>query len=58
MLELRGVFTAMATPFRDDGAFDPAAAQRLARHLIDSSSSFSASLSVGDSPVEPASTRP
>jgi len=28
----------MATPFRDDGALDPAAAQRLARHLIENGS--------------------
>jgi 4-hydroxy-tetrahydrodipicolinate synthase len=35
MTELRGVLTAMATPFKEGGAVDEAAARRLARHLID-----------------------
>jgi 4-hydroxy-tetrahydrodipicolinate synthase len=35
MTELRGVLTAMATPFETGGAVDEAAAKRLARHLIE-----------------------
>jgi 4-hydroxy-tetrahydrodipicolinate synthase len=38
MTELRGVLTAMVTPFADDGALDLAAARRLARHLIENGS--------------------
>jgi 4-hydroxy-tetrahydrodipicolinate synthase len=35
MSEIRGVITAMATPFDDDGAVDEAAARSLAAHLIE-----------------------
>jgi 4-hydroxy-tetrahydrodipicolinate synthase len=35
---IRGVLTAMATPFSDDGALDEAGARRLARHLVESGS--------------------
>jgi len=35
MTELRGVMTAMATPFEEDGGVDEAAARRLARHLVE-----------------------
>jgi 4-hydroxy-tetrahydrodipicolinate synthase len=35
MTEIRGVLTAMATPFEEGGAVDEAAARRLARHLIE-----------------------
>jgi 4-hydroxy-tetrahydrodipicolinate synthase len=35
MSELRGVMTAMATPFEEGGAVDEAAARRLATHLIE-----------------------
>jgi 4-hydroxy-tetrahydrodipicolinate synthase len=35
MTELRGVITAMATPFDLEGGVDEAAARRLARHLIE-----------------------
>jgi len=38
MREIRGVITAMATPFATDGALDLDAARRLARHLISSGS--------------------
>jgi 4-hydroxy-tetrahydrodipicolinate synthase len=38
MAEIRGVLTAMATPFSDDGALDEAGARRLARHLVESGS--------------------
>jgi 4-hydroxy-tetrahydrodipicolinate synthase len=34
MSEIRGVITAMATPFDEDGAVDEAAARRLASHLV------------------------
>ncbi len=35
MSDLRGILTAMATPFEADGAVDGAAARRLAAHLIE-----------------------
>jgi 4-hydroxy-tetrahydrodipicolinate synthase len=35
MSRIQGVITAMATPFRKDGAVDEAAARRLAAHLIE-----------------------
>jgi 4-hydroxy-tetrahydrodipicolinate synthase len=35
MSEIRGVLTAMATPFDENGAVDEAAARRLAAHLIE-----------------------
>lgn len=35
MSEIQGVMTAMATPFREDGTVDDAAARRLAVHLIE-----------------------
>ena len=35
MAEIRGVLTAMVTPFDADGAIDLDAARRLARQLID-----------------------
>lgn len=35
MSEIRGILTAMATPFTPDGAVDEAAARRLATHLIE-----------------------
>jgi 4-hydroxy-tetrahydrodipicolinate synthase len=35
MKELRGVLTAMATPFREDGAVDNDGARRLAAHLLE-----------------------
>ena len=35
MPEIKGVLTAMATPFADDGSLDVDAGRRLARHLID-----------------------
>jgi len=35
MTEIRGVLTAMATPFETEGVVDEAAARRLARHLIE-----------------------
>jgi 4-hydroxy-tetrahydrodipicolinate synthase len=35
MAELRGVITAMVTPFDEDGGLDEAAARRLARHLVE-----------------------
>jgi 4-hydroxy-tetrahydrodipicolinate synthase len=38
MKEIRGVITAMATPFDEAGAVDEAAALRLATHLLDSGS--------------------
>jgi 4-hydroxy-tetrahydrodipicolinate synthase len=38
MTEIKGVITAMATPFRSDGALDLEAARRLARHLVDNGS--------------------
>jgi 4-hydroxy-tetrahydrodipicolinate synthase len=34
MSEIRGVITAMVTPFADNGALDAEAARRLARHLV------------------------
>jgi 4-hydroxy-tetrahydrodipicolinate synthase len=34
-MEIRGVITAMATPFHEDGGLDDAGARRLARHLIE-----------------------
>src|ERR687891_976431 len=36
--ELRGVITAMVTPFAADGAIDVDATRRLARHLIENGS--------------------
>jgi 4-hydroxy-tetrahydrodipicolinate synthase len=38
MIEIRGVLTAMVTPFDDAGAVDEAAARRVARHLLDNGS--------------------
>ena len=38
MAELRGVITAMVTPFAADGAIDVDATRRLARYLIDNGS--------------------
>lgn len=38
MMELRGVITAMATPFARDQSLDVAGARRLARHLVDNGS--------------------
>ncbi|MGZ5314557.1 MAG: 4-hydroxy-tetrahydrodipicolinate synthase [Solirubrobacterales bacterium] len=38
MAELRGVLTAMVTPFAEDGSLDEAAARRLARHLVENGS--------------------
>jgi 4-hydroxy-tetrahydrodipicolinate synthase len=35
MQAIRGVITAMATPFGEDGSVDEAAARRLARHLVE-----------------------
>ncbi len=35
MTEIRGVLTAMATPFGEDGGVDEGAARRLARHLVE-----------------------
>ncbi len=35
MTEIRGVITAMATPFDADGGVDEAAARRLSRHLVE-----------------------
>ncbi|MDQ2939810.1 MAG: 4-hydroxy-tetrahydrodipicolinate synthase [Actinomycetota bacterium] len=35
MSELRGVLTAMVTPFHEDGGVDDAGTRRLARHLVD-----------------------
>jgi 4-hydroxy-tetrahydrodipicolinate synthase len=35
MAEIRGVITAMVTPFHEDGGIDEAGARRLARHLIE-----------------------
>jgi 4-hydroxy-tetrahydrodipicolinate synthase len=38
MTEIRGVITAMATPFHEDGGLDDAGARRLARHLVENGS--------------------
>jgi 4-hydroxy-tetrahydrodipicolinate synthase len=38
MYAIRGVITAMATPFGENGAVDEAAARRLARHLVENGS--------------------
>jgi 4-hydroxy-tetrahydrodipicolinate synthase len=38
MAEIKGVITAMVTPFGTDGALDLDAARRLARHLVDNGS--------------------
>jgi 4-hydroxy-tetrahydrodipicolinate synthase len=38
MAEIKGVITAMVTPFGGDGALDLDAARRLARHLVDNGS--------------------
>jgi 4-hydroxy-tetrahydrodipicolinate synthase len=35
MAEIRGVITAMVTPFHSDGGLDEAGARRLARHLVE-----------------------
>lgn len=35
MTEIRGVITAMATPFHEDGGLDEGGARRLARHLVE-----------------------
>jgi 4-hydroxy-tetrahydrodipicolinate synthase len=38
MSEIRGVITAMVTPFHADGSLDEAGARRLARHLVENGS--------------------
>jgi 4-hydroxy-tetrahydrodipicolinate synthase len=38
MTEIRGVITAMATPFHEDGGLDDAGVRRLARHLVENGS--------------------
>jgi 4-hydroxy-tetrahydrodipicolinate synthase len=38
MAQIRGVMTAMATPFHEDGGLDAAGAQRLARYLVENGS--------------------
>ena len=38
MAEVRGVITAMATPFHEDGGLDEAGVRRLARYLVDNGS--------------------
>jgi 4-hydroxy-tetrahydrodipicolinate synthase len=38
VMEIRGVITAMVTPFHEDGGLDEAAARRLARHLVEQGS--------------------
>lgn len=38
MHPVRGIITAMATPFGEDGSVDEAAARRLARHLVENGS--------------------
>ncbi len=38
MPELKGVLTAMVTPFAEDGSVDEASARKLARHLVDNGS--------------------
>jgi 4-hydroxy-tetrahydrodipicolinate synthase len=38
MSELKGVLTAMVTPFAEDGSVDEAAARKLARHLVENGS--------------------
>jgi 4-hydroxy-tetrahydrodipicolinate synthase len=38
MAQIRGVITAMVTPFDEDGRLDEAAARRLARHLVENGS--------------------
>jgi 4-hydroxy-tetrahydrodipicolinate synthase len=38
MAELKGILTAMVTPFAEDGSVDEAAARSLARHLVDNGS--------------------
>lgn len=38
MHAIRGIITAMATPFGEDGSVDEAAARRLARHLVENGS--------------------
>lgn len=38
MAELKGVLTAMVTPFAEDGSLDEAAARTLARHLVENGS--------------------
>ena len=38
MPELKGVLTAMVTPFAEDGSVDEASARNLARHLVDNGS--------------------
>jgi 4-hydroxy-tetrahydrodipicolinate synthase len=38
MQPIRGIITAMATPFAEDGSVDEAAARRLARHLVENGS--------------------
>ncbi|MGH2982338.1 MAG: 4-hydroxy-tetrahydrodipicolinate synthase, partial [Solirubrobacterales bacterium] len=38
MPEIRGVITAMATPFHEDGGLDAAGARRLARYLVENGS--------------------
>ena len=38
MAEVRGVITAMVTPFHADGGLDASGAQRLARHLVENGS--------------------
>jgi 4-hydroxy-tetrahydrodipicolinate synthase len=38
MAEIKGVLTAMVTPFAEDGSLDEAAARKLARHLVENGS--------------------
>ncbi len=38
MTEIRGVITAMATPFHEDGGLDAGGARKLARHLVENGS--------------------
>jgi 4-hydroxy-tetrahydrodipicolinate synthase len=38
MTEIKGVLTAMVTPFAEDGSVDEAAARKLARHLVENGS--------------------
>ena len=52
MAEIKGVITAMVTPFTEDGALDEAAARRLARHLVENGShGLVVSGTTGESPT-------
>ena len=52
MTPIRGVITAMATPFADDGALDLDGARQLARHLVDHGShGLVAAGTTGESPT-------